>query len=316
MLFTLKQSLEIAIDSNQQRLQYRARPISLSIFFNYGKNCLSVWSLNVCLSSGNIPGPMVHIVLNWQRKLLPSPNPGQFLAVWSFNPFDGRSGIRSVSGIQPTCQCQCPSACQTPLFRFKTALICLPTYNDRHLYFYLLLTAFIGPFVVYFLLLWFFYLLTALLPEWSLPLSLQHYSYLSFLLPVDCPHQFICCLLPSTIILLLVDWFQLLHITLICLFFCMFGPSVVVWPRLYCTVILLLVGCFFLSISRLLPSFSLSYCPRLSIWCVLLTSISLLYLLICFLWLYPSLFLSFGCLNLSIWKCILISFFCIVFPVL
>jgi hypothetical protein len=39
-------------------------PISLSIIFNFSKNCLSVWSLNLCLSVGNIPRAMVHLVLN------------------------------------------------------------------------------------------------------------------------------------------------------------------------------------------------------------------------------------------------------------
>ncbi len=53
--FTLKRSEEIVIDSIRQRSRQRARPISLSMIFNVGINCLSVWSLNLCLSMGSIP---------------------------------------------------------------------------------------------------------------------------------------------------------------------------------------------------------------------------------------------------------------------
>jgi hypothetical protein len=46
-----------------KKARYRARfyfilrpiPISLSIVFNFSKNCLSVWSLILCLGVGNIP---------------------------------------------------------------------------------------------------------------------------------------------------------------------------------------------------------------------------------------------------------------------
>ncbi len=69
--FTLKQSIEIVIASDRQKSRQRARPIS----FNFSKNCLSVCSLNLCLGVGNIPGAMVHLVLNYQSKLLPSPPP-------------------------------------------------------------------------------------------------------------------------------------------------------------------------------------------------------------------------------------------------
>ncbi len=155
----------------------------------------------------------------------------------------------------------------------------------RPLYFYLLLTVccFFLPLwffclsVVYYPTQHFFSMLTALLPEWWLPSSFQHYSYLSFLLSVDCPHQFICCLLPLTIILLHVDWFQLI----IC---CLLPSSVFssacsvhlllcFLALFYCTVILLLVDCFYLSITRLIWPFLLPssvyllcrYCSHLSL---------------------------------------------------
>ncbi len=75
VFFTLKQTLEIVIDSDQQRSLQRTRSISLSIIFNFGRNFLHVRSLNLCLSVGNSPGDMLHKVLNQQRKLLPSPPP-------------------------------------------------------------------------------------------------------------------------------------------------------------------------------------------------------------------------------------------------
>jgi hypothetical protein len=80
-------------DRDQQRLTKIAvegKIYILSIIFYFGKNFLNVsmcghtvWSLNLCLSMQNSPGAMHHKVLNYQRKLLPSPHPfpapGQFL---------------------------------------------------------------------------------------------------------------------------------------------------------------------------------------------------------------------------------------------
>jgi hypothetical protein len=71
--FTLKRSLEIMIDNNRQKSWYRARSLSLSMIFNFGKNFHNVGSLALCLRLGTSPGAIFHTVSISKRKFNPSP---------------------------------------------------------------------------------------------------------------------------------------------------------------------------------------------------------------------------------------------------